>query len=146
MAPRRPADAVRRFLRARGSPAHVVEEGLEGLVRGWEETVERVAAGYPLDTIEDYLNDLDGRQLLDEALPVASPRAGRAARGRVEVADARFHALATPTTRCLWGDRAAEEHGWSIERNWWYWSRPREAGADLQREIDEALRAPGTRA
>ena len=65
MAPRRPADAVRRFLRARGSPAHVVEEGLEGLVRGWEETVERVAAGYPLDTIEDYLNDLDGRQLLE---------------------------------------------------------------------------------
>ena len=137
-----PGDRVRQFLAARGSPRHVVDGGLEGLLRGWEATVAAVADGYPLDTLDDYLNDLDGRQILDEALAVA-PRAGaRRVRRRLDAADARFRALALPTTRCLWGDRAAAEHGWAADRSWWYWSRPRRAGAELDREIDGVLAEP----
>ena len=132
-------DPVRRFLAKRGSPPHVVEGGLEGLLRGWEETVAAVAAGYPLDTLDDYLNDLDGRQILDEALAIASPRESAKVRARLDAADARFRALVTSVARCLWGDRAAREHAWTADRNWWYWSRPRRAGADLQREIDAGL-------
>lgn len=132
-------DPVRRFLAKRGSPPHVVEGGLEGLLRGWEETAAAVAAGYPLDTLDDYLNDLDGRQILDEALAIASPRQSAALRARRAAADARFRALVTPVARCLWGHRAARAHGWTSDRNWWYWSRPRRVGAGLQREIDAVL-------
>ena len=132
-------DPVRRFLAKRGSPPHVVEGGLEGLLRGWEETVAAVAAGYPLDTLDDYLNDLDGRQILDEALAFAPPRQSAPLYRRLALADSRFHALVSSASRCLWGDRAARANGWDPDRNWWYWRRPRHAGPDLQREIDAVL-------
>jgi len=86
------------------------------------------------------LNDLDGRQILADALAVAEPADAEPLRPRLAAADARFRSLAIPTTRCLWGARAAAEHGWTAERSWWYWSRPRRAGAELSREIDAALR------
>ena len=132
-------DPVRRYLQARGAAAHVVEGGLDGLVRGWEETVESVADGYPLDTLDDYLNDLDGRQILADALAVAPREDGDRLRPGIAAADARFRSLVIPTARPLWGERAAAAHGWTPDRSWWYWSRPRRAGADLDREIDAAL-------
>ena len=138
-------DRVRRFLAERGSPRHVVDGGLEGLLCGWEETVAAVAAGYPLDTLDDYLNDLDGRQILGEALALAPRAEARRLRARLDAADARFRELVVPTARCLWGDRAADEHDWSVDRSWWYWSRPRRAGAGLDREIDGVLAAPPRR-
>ena len=134
---------VRRFLEERGSPPHVVDGGLEGLLRGWEAAVAAVAEGYPLDALDDYLDDLDGRQILDEALAVATRREAEPLRGRVAAADARFRALVTPTARGLWGERAAAARGWSAGRNWWYWSRPRRAGTELSREIDAAVGEPG---
>ena len=45
-------DPIRRFLRARGVAAHVVEAGLDGLVTSWERLGAQVEAGYPL-TIDD---------------------------------------------------------------------------------------------
>lgn len=139
----RGADRVRRFLERRGSPRHVVEGGLEGLLAGWEATVAAVADGYRLDTLDDYLNDLDGRQILDEALAIAPRAEGVRLQGRLDAADARFRALVIPAAHCLWGDRAATEHGWRADRNWWYWSRPRRAGAALSREIDGAVGGAG---
>ncbi len=136
-----PPDPVRHFLAERGSPPHVVQGGLEGLLRGWEETVTAVAAGYPLDTLDDYLNDLDGRQILEEALTFVPPHRSVALHRRLALADSRFLSLVTPVSRCLWGDRAARDNGWDPHRSWWYWRRPRHAGPDLQREIDAVLTA-----
>ena len=132
-------DPVRHFLHERGSPPHVVEGGLEGLLRGWEETVTSLAKGYPVDTLDDYLNDLDGRQILDEALAFVPPRQFDPVYRRLALADSRFLALVTPVSRCLWGERAATANGWDPDRNWWYWRRPRHAGPDLHREIDALL-------
>ena len=132
-------DPVRQYLQERGAAAHVVAGGLEGLVRGWEETVAAIDAGYPLDTLDDYLNDLDGRQMLDDARAAATREDTERLRPRIAAADARFRSLVIPTRRPLWGARAASAHGWTAERSWWYWSRPRRAGADLDREIDAVL-------
>ena len=132
-------DPVRRLLEERGAAAHVIEGGLDGLVRGWEDTVDAVADGYPLDTLDDYLNDLDGRQILAEALAVAPEEDAERLRPRIAAADARFRSLVIPTARPLWGERAATAHGWTANRSWWYWSRPGRAGAALDREIDAAL-------
>ena len=59
--------AVHVFLLSRGCPDDVVEMGLEGLLLEWERAVAQVESGYPLG-LDDYLNDLDGRQLLEESL------------------------------------------------------------------------------
>ena len=98
---------VRRFLEERGSPPHVVEGGLEGLLRGWEAAVAAVAEGYPLDALDDYLDDLDGRQILDEALAVATQTRGRAAPRAPGRRRRALPRAGHPDRACLWGERAA---------------------------------------
>ena len=65
-----PNDPVRDYLRKSGAPHSVVTRGLRGLVENWERVVQQVLEGYPL-TLDDYLNDMDGRQLLANALELA---------------------------------------------------------------------------
>ena len=67
-------EMVKRFLNGRGCPEDVVERGLAGLVEDWERTAEQVGSGYPLG-LDDYLNDVDGRQLIEDcvsAIPEAA--------------------------------------------------------------------------
>lgn len=128
-------DPVRELLARRGAPEHVVEAGLAGLVDQWEHVVDDVEDVYPLG-LDDYLDDVDGRQLLDEALAVA-PSAERAAVvERVKAADERMRALVRPAGRCLWGIDMAEQHDWTPDRNWWYFTQPREPGPELAEDLE----------
>jgi len=130
-------DPVRDYLRERGCGKHVVEGGLEGLVENWEKTVRSVEDGYSL-TLDDYLNDLDGRQLIAEALAVAGDQQCAAINARLDRADEKMRNLTEPTEVCLWGEDVAEEEGWTPEENWWYFARPIKADAELLAEIDAA--------
>ncbi len=129
-------DAVRDFLRDKGCGQHVIGKGLAGLVESWEKVVQSVDNGYALG-LDDYLNDLDSRQLLAEALMVAS--AGEVAKFemRVHQADDQMKGLTARTGVCLWGDEVAEEEGWTTKKNWWYYARPIAANADLLAEIND---------
>lgn len=125
------AERVREYLEERRCPEHVVAGGLDGLLAAWEVTVAQLEAGYPLG-LEDYLNDMDGRELLEGALAVAQdPDAW----GRAADADARARAQLVATRGCLWGDEEAALEGWTAERNWWYFGRPRHAGATLLADL-----------
>lgn len=126
------ADPVRDFLVRRGSPDHVVRDGLKGLVESWERTVDAVAKGYRLG-LDDYLNDMDGRQLIEETLAVAS--AADSLLKRIRNADRRMRDLVTPSRDCLWGEHAALRHGWAPQKNWWYFSQPKTPGAELGAEL-----------
>jgi hypothetical protein len=128
-------DAVHDYLSARGCALHVVEEGLEGLMRGWEKTVESVINGYGLG-LDDYLNDLDGRQILEDTLEIAPPEERESCLERLHRADERMKSLVLPAGECLWGDDTAREKGWTADRNWWYFVKPREAGPELWDEIE----------
>jgi hypothetical protein len=128
-------ESVREFLRRRGSPDTVVERGLPGLLEQWERAIEDVARGYPYG-LDDYLNDLDGRQLLEEALGAASDGERARIRERLDAADARARSLMVNRERCLWGDEVARYHDWDRERNWWYYAVPREPGKDLAEELE----------
>ena len=134
------SDAVRDYLRDRGCARHVVTGGLEGLVKGWEDTVESIAQGYELG-LEDYLNDLDGRQLISDVMAIDEAAQSARYRERVERADHRMKKAVRLTNVCLWGEAAAAEHGWSAEKNWWYFSEPKAAG----RELVEDLKADSPR-
>lgn len=131
-------DAVRDFLREKGCAQQIVERGLAGLVESWEKVVQSVEEGYSL-TMDDYLNDLDGRQLLEDALSVASAAELARFEDRIQQADDQMKSLTRRTGVCLWSDEVAEEEGWTPKKNWWYYSRPIDADADLLAEIDEAL-------
>jgi hypothetical protein len=129
-------DPVRYFLEEKGCPLHVVEAGIPGLVKGWEETVEETAKGYAL-TLDDYLNDLDGRQILEEILEALPTAADEKNRERIRRADRKMRGLTEPAGKCLWGSEVAETEGWTAEKNWWYFNRPKKGDADFLSEIDE---------
>src|SRR5688500_16956128 len=74
-------EAVTQYLKGRGVPDDVAESGLEGLVSAWERTASQVQAGYPLG-LDDYLNDVDGRQLIEEAVTATPAAASEALRDR----------------------------------------------------------------
>ena len=128
-------DPVRTFLANRGCPEDVVAGGLEGLVSEWERAVAQVEEGYPLG-LDDYLNDLDGRQLLEEALEVASAIERAAAVARIREADARMLRGARLVNESLWGSRVADREGWTAEQNWWYFAVPLEPGPLLRDDLE----------
>ena len=127
-------DPVGEFLRKRGCPEHVVRGGLRGLAESWEEVVRSIEEGYSLG-LDDYLNDLDGRQLLEEALAVAPAQEKKTALQRVRRADAKMQTLVRPAGRCLWGDKTARQEGWTARKNWWYFSIPVNPGEELLNEL-----------
>jgi hypothetical protein len=129
-------DPVGEFLRKRGCPEHVVRGGLRGLTESWEEVVRAVEEGYSLG-LDDYLNDMDGRQLIDETLAVAPAEVKRTCLKRIRQADSKMQKLVRPAGRCLWGDETVRQEGWTLKKNWWYFSRPIRAGEDLLAEIEE---------
>ena len=130
-----PMDPVRDLLRQKGCPPQVIRGGLQGLVENWEKVVDSVAQGYRFG-LDDYLNDLDGRQILEEALAVAPPDRKRESQERVRRADQRMGALIMPAGKCLWGNETAEAEGWTAEKNWWYFNRPIHAAGELLLEIE----------
>lgn len=127
-----PADPVAAFLRDRGLADEIVSEGAEGLVARWEQAArDAERERYPFG-IEDWLNELDGRQLLHELatrVPAALP-AGLAA--RLAEADARLEAVTVTAGACLWGDSLAARMGWRAAHEWWYWRTPRAVVEDFE--------------
>jgi hypothetical protein len=128
-------ESVRDFLRRRGAAEHLVEGGLAAMVEAWERVAEGVAGGYALG-LDDYLNDLDLRQLLEEALGAANDLERARTAPRLAAADARMRGATVPARRCLWGDDVARYHGWDAERNWWYYRVPRDAGPELGEDLN----------
>jgi hypothetical protein len=134
--PRRSAgEAVREFLRTRGASDSVVSGGLDGLIAGWEKVAESVERGYPLDTLDDYLNDMDLRQLIAEILAAVPIPARGTLATRLQTADMRIRAALVPAERCLWGPAIAGRRGGSAAREWWYFMRPIRPGAGLRADL-----------
>ena len=129
-------DPVREFLEARGAPEHIVEAGLDGLIERWESAVEDVEETYPLG-LDDYLDDMDVRELIEGAMDAAPPEVRRKAHKRLEKADARMQKLLVPAGRCLWGSDMAEEQDWTPQRNWWYFMQPSDPGPELKEDLEK---------
>ncbi len=128
------ADAVRELLRARGCHETVVDAGLEGLVAEWEGVAGSIETGYGLG-LDDYLHDVDGRELIAAVVYRLPAALTPALRRRLAAADARAKAALVPHVHCLWGQRLAESNGWTRDTHWWYFMRPRTPGPELAREL-----------
>ena len=127
-------DPVRVLLEARGVPPELVEGGLDGLIDRWIDIVDEVEDGYPL-SLDDFLNDMDLRNVLDDALMVASDAIARQPRARLKEVDARMRA-ASVATGCLWGQDVEKDDGLDATRHWWYYRHPLELNDELEAELD----------
>jgi hypothetical protein len=127
-------DPVFVFLQSQGCSRAVIEGGLPGLVAAWERIVQSVTDGYQ-GGLEDYLNDMDTRQLLYEAWQTARPDQQHELQARLQAVDHRMRSLVIPTSECLYGELVADDEGWKPASHWWYFSRPDRAGARLMSEL-----------
>ena len=108
------ADVVRDYLKSRDYADPVILGGLEGLVRRWESVAESVAAGNAQEW-SDYLNDMDGRRILEEAMAIAPAEERALWIERVQTADKKIRPHLKPTKDCLC---------YSREHHWWYYHEP----------------------
>lgn len=127
-------DRVRVWLERRGCPPYAVDGGIDGLIDRWEGVADEVEDVYE-EALDDWLNDLDGRQMLAE-LHAEIPEAFTPQRlKRLAAIDRRVRHDTTTATECLWGEAQADEAGWSPDREWWYWAVPRNPGEDLSADL-----------
>lgn len=99
---------------------------LDTLIANWGAVAAAVDRGYAL-TFDDYLNDVDLRQLIERRLSAATEqdiRITRELRVRLAQYDEIFRLATEPTTHCIWGDDNARDSGWGPEREWWYYRQP----------------------
>lgn len=138
-------DPVTRYLQSRGCSRDLVRGGLGGLVNRWEMTVAQVVRGYDL-TLDDYLNDMDLRDILAGALEAAGPREALPSGidARVTAADRQFLEL-TQATDDLWGNPEDGEGAPDPETQWWYYRRPNRPGPTLTDDMKAAGILGGSR-
>ena len=124
-------DPVRAFMTERGLADEVVADGAEGLVARWEQAArEAERERYPFG-MEDWLNELDVRQLLHD-LQAAVPGAFNGSlAARLEEADQRLRASTEIAGECLWGATLSKRMNWRPAREWWYWRAPRAVNEDF---------------
>ncbi len=125
--------AVQTYLTSRGCSPLVVRRGLSGLLEHWASIVAAVERGRDA-SLDEWLNDMDLRDILAGALAAAGPRERRAAAIRLDDADERFHGVTEPCT-CLWGDQIAQTNRWRPEWQWWYFRRPTVPGPTLREDL-----------
>jgi hypothetical protein len=118
------SDTVRDYLKSKGYAAHVVRGGLNRLVEDWEQIVNSIMRGEAQEYYE-YLNDMDSRCILEEALMIAPAELANKFRKRVADADQRVQAYLEETDDCIWGAEVAAKRGYTREGEWWYFHRPR---------------------
>ncbi|MDZ7632831.1 MAG: hypothetical protein U5K74_16200 [Gemmatimonadaceae bacterium] len=126
-------DAVHTYLMSRGCSPIVVRRGLSGLLDQWTGIVASVERGRDA-SLDEWLNDMDLRDILAGALAAAQPAQRRAAALRLAEADARFLAVTEPSA-CLWGDEIAHTNSWRPEWQWWYFRRPTVPGPMLREDL-----------
>ena len=116
-------DSARAYLRAKKYPEHTIDGGLERLLAGWEAVANSVARG-EVQYEDDYLNDMDGRRILEDMLDDLSPDQRSMAEKRLASADSLIRPLLIGIDECLWGAENAQKCGYSRDRDWWYFHRP----------------------
>jgi hypothetical protein len=117
-------DAVQTYLNSRGCSQLVVRRGLSGLLEHWATIVAAVERGRDA-SLDEWLNDMDLRDILAGALAAAGPRERRAAAQR----------LVTEPCACLWGEEIAATNRWRPEWQWWYFRRPTVPGPTLREDL-----------
>ena len=124
--PRDPHDPVARYLAERGVSTGLRDAGLRGIVAKWDAIASR-GEHYDL-TLDDWLNDLDLRDIIAGAMSVAPEHERQVVQSILARADDRFRRATVESPRPLvtGADRAAQ---------WWYLRHPARPGAGMRDDL-----------
>ena len=85
--------------------------------------------------LDNWLNDVDVRQLILEALPMFSREEMGEHALKLDDADKAFTAATRPFKRCVWSSGTARKEKWTAEKNWWYFRSPIRSNDQLEDEL-----------
>lgn len=104
------------------------------MIDQWASFVAGLAEPYIFD-LDNWLNDIDLRQLIQEAAPMFGVDELADAARRLDEADRDFLRATHEVDRCLWGSKTARREHWTATRNWWYFRAPVRSNSDLDEEV-----------
>mgnify|MGYP000028136295 CR=1 FL=1 len=107
---------------------------LQELIDQWAEFTGDLERGYSFD-LDNWLNDVDVRELILEALPMFSREEMGEHAFKLDEADKTFMAATRDFKRCVWGHGTARKERWTPQKNWWYFRTPRRSNAQLEDEL-----------
>ena len=110
-------------------------ESLADRVARWARIVEALKTGWRFD-LDDWLNDMDLRQLIHDGWPLYGPDEKAAVEAMIRQADSHFLLHTVDAGKCLWGRKTARRERWSATRNWWYFRKPRKAEVAFIEEVE----------
>ena len=116
---------------------------LSGIIADWD-AIARRAEHYDL-TLDDWLNDLDLRDIIAGAIVRASGASSDSLRDALQRADDAFRAATIELEESLWGANVDGEHGrhrHDRTAQWWYFRYPRRPGFSIRRDLESAGIAP----
>src|SRR5215471_9430966 len=105
------------------------------LIDQWAEfTADLERKGYSFD-LDNWRNDVDVRELIQEALPMFSREEMGDHALKLDQADQGFKTNTRSSRRCVWGHGVQKKEKWTAESNWWYFRTPRRSNAQLEDEL-----------
>ena len=110
-------------------------ESLIDRVARWAKVVESLKTGWRFD-LDDWLNDMDLRQIIHDGWPLYGPDEKAAVEEIIRQADSHFLLHTVDAGKCLWGRKTAKREKWSATRNWWYFRKPRKAETAFIEEVE----------
>jgi hypothetical protein len=113
-------DEIQAWLGARGAPDFVIAQGVEGLLRTWEDAAINAAAGRVGDAF-DYFDQLDRRQILFEIQGTFGLDGEQTQ--RLERADELFRTGTREQEFPVWN--RDEGDPWTPDVHWWYYRAPK---------------------
>lgn len=108
---------------------------LRDLIDQWSEfagDLERKDYTFDLD---NWRNDVDVRELIQEALPMFSREEMGDHALKLDAADQAFKTNTRVFKRCIWGHGTQKKEKWTAEANWWYFRTPLRSNAQLEDEV-----------
>jgi hypothetical protein len=129
-------DPVAEYFETRGVSENVRTRGLRGLVADWV-AIARSAGRYNL-TLDDWVNDLDLRDIIAGALAVAPDSERHAMRDLLERADEEFRAATFTSAHAAPHNSTARANAYDPTRQWWYFRYPAHPGDSMRADLNAA--------
>ena len=110
-------------------------DDLRELIEQWAEfagDLQRNGYGFDLD---NWLNDVDVRELILEALPMFSREELDELALKLDAADQSFLEGTRVFKHCVWGTRTAHKEKWTAKKNWWYFRTPLRSNVELEDDL-----------
>ena len=130
-------DVVREYCRRREFGHPIVYGTFDCLLKGWERTVNSIVSGKFHFSFDEYLNNMDGRKILEELIEVANNTLPAEIKEQMWQLDCKIRKSLQRSSVCIWGTKNSLKYGYSSQKHWYYFMLPRLTAEKWEPKISE---------